>query len=86
MLRARIHQGRVEVQDPIPKDWEGQPVRILPLTPEDPLPDLEERLAAVAALGPMEFEPGERELVGQALGQMDRLSREAMDRIAGSQS
>jgi hypothetical protein len=86
MLRARIHQGRVEVQGPIPKEWEGQPVKILPLTPEDPLPDLEERLAALAALGPMEFEPGERELVGQVLGQMDRLSREAMQKIAGSQS
>jgi hypothetical protein len=86
MLRARIHHGRVEVQDPIPKDWEGQPVKILPLTPDDPLPDLDERLAALAALGPMEFEPGERELIGQALGQMDRLSREAMERIAGSQS
>jgi hypothetical protein len=86
MLRARIHHGRVEVQDPIPKDWEGQPVKILPLTPDDPLPDLDERLAALAALGPMEFEPGERELIGQALGQMDRLSREAMERIAGRQS
>jgi hypothetical protein len=84
MLRARIHHGRVEVQDPIPKDWEGQPVKILPLTPEDPLPDLEERLAALAALGAMEFEPGERELVGQVLGQMDHLSRDAMQKIAGN--
>jgi hypothetical protein len=86
MLRARIHHGRVEVQDPIPKDWEGQPVKILPLTPEDPLPDLEDRLAALAALGAMEFEPGERELVGQVLGQMDRLSRDAMQKIAGNHS
>jgi hypothetical protein len=52
MLHARIHQGRVEVQDPIPKEWEGQPVKILPLTPDDPLPDLEERLAALEPLSP----------------------------------
>jgi hypothetical protein len=85
MLHARIHQGRVEVQDPIPKEWEGQPVKILPLTPDDPVPDLEERLAALQALRPMEFDPGERELVRQVLGEMDRLSRDAMHKIAGSQ-
>jgi hypothetical protein len=78
MLRARIHQGRVEVQDPIPKDWEGQLVKILPLTPDDPTQDLEYRLAAMEALGPMEFEPRERQLVGQVLGELDRLSRDAM--------
>ena len=85
MLQARIHEGRVEVQDPIPKEWEGQLVKILPLTPDDPLPDLEERLAALQALGPMEFEPEERELAGQVLGDLDRLSRDAMRQIVGSQ-
>lgn len=85
MLQARIHQGRVEVQDPIPKEWEGQLVKILPLTPDDPLPDLEDRLAALQALGPMEFEPGEQELIGQVLGELDRFSRDAMQKIVGSQ-
>jgi hypothetical protein len=33
----------------------------------------------------MEFEPGERELIGQVLGEMDRLSRDAMRKIVGSQ-
>jgi hypothetical protein len=85
MLHARIHQGRVEVQDPIPKDWEGLSVKILPLTPDDPALDLEERLAVLQALGPMEFEPGERDAIGQVVEEMDRLSREAMLKIAGSQ-
>jgi hypothetical protein len=85
MLHARIRQGRVEAQDPIPKEWEGQLVKILPLTPDDPLPDREGRLAALEALGPMEFEPGERERTGQVLGELDRLSRDAMRKIAGSQ-
>jgi hypothetical protein len=85
MLHARIHHGRVEVQDSIPKEWEGQSVKILPLTPDDPAPDLEERLVALEALGPMEFEPGEREHVGQVLGELDRLSRDAMQKIASGQ-
>jgi hypothetical protein len=40
-------------------------VKIVPMTPDDPQPDLEERLAALQALGPMEFEPGERELAAR---------------------
>lgn len=75
MIRAQIRQGRLEIQDPIPEEWEGQAVKILPMTPDDPLPDLEERLAALQALGPMEFEPGERELAADLLVEQDRLSR-----------
>ena len=85
MIQARIHHGRIEAQDPIPEEWEGQLVKILPSPPDDPVPrDLEERLTALAALGPMEFEPGEREAIGQALGELDQLSRAAMQKIAGS--
>src|SRR5580692_8049969 len=85
MIQARIHHGRIEAQDPIPEEWEGQLVKILPLTPDDPLRDLEERLAALAALGPMEFEPGEREIAAVGMAEMDRLSREAMQKLAGQQ-
>jgi hypothetical protein len=85
MLDARIDQGRLVIQGPIPKEWEGQRVKILPLTPDDVTPDLEERLAVLRALGPMEFEPGERELAGQGLAEMDRLSRDAMRTLASSQ-
>jgi hypothetical protein len=85
MIEARIHQGRVEVQDPIPEEWEGQLVKIVPMTPDDPLPALEDRLAALHALGPMEFEPAERELIAAALAELDRISKEAMQTIGGSQ-
>ncbi len=85
MIQARIHQGRVEVQDPIPEEWEGQLVKILPMTPDDPLPALEEWLAALHALGPMEFEPAERELIAGALAELDRISKAAMRSVAGSQ-
>jgi hypothetical protein len=85
VIRARIQQGRVEVQDPIPEEWEGQLVQLVPLTPEDPLPDLEEWPAALHALGAMEFEPGEREQIAGALQELDRVSKAAMQAAAGSQ-
>lgn len=79
MIRARVHQGRVEIREPVPAEWEGQDVKIIPMTPDDePLPDLEERLAALQALGPMEFGPGERELAARLLAEQDRPSRAAM--------
>jgi hypothetical protein len=86
MIQARIHHGRIEPQDPIPEEWEGQLVKILPLTPDDPFPDLEACLAALDALGPMEFDPGEQELAVQTLAEMDRLSRLAMQNLVDSQS
>jgi hypothetical protein len=48
------------------------------LMPDDPIPNLEERLAALHALGPMEFEPGEQALIATALEELDRLSRAVM--------
>lgn len=33
MIRALVQHGRIEVQEPIPAEWEGQLVKILPLTP-----------------------------------------------------
>jgi hypothetical protein len=85
VIQARIHQGCIEVQDPIPEGWEGQLVKILPMTPDDPLPPLEEWLAALHAIGAMEFEPGERERMAGYLAELDRISKDAMQTIAGSQ-
>jgi hypothetical protein len=84
MIQARIRNGHIEVQDPIPEEWEGQLVKIVPLTPDDPLPNLAERLAVLAALGPTEFAPGEREAIGEALQELDQLGRDAMRKIAGN--
>jgi hypothetical protein len=50
-------------------------VKIVPLTPDVPLPNLEERLAALHAMGPMEFDPGEREAIGTAMEEMDQVSK-----------
>ena len=83
MIRAQIHEGRVEVQDPIPASWEGQAVHIVPLTPDDPLLDLEERLATLHRLDPTEFEPGERERMRAQLAELNHLSAAAMAQIEG---
>jgi len=86
MIHARIHQGRVEVQDPIPVEWEGQMVKILPTTPDDPMPGMEEWLAELHAMGPMEFDPGERELMVRTWAELDAISKAAMQNIAGIQT
>ena len=49
------------------------------------LPTSPERMAELDALGPMEFEPGEREAIDQAVGEMNRLSRAAMEKLADNQ-
>lgn len=82
MVQARINQGRIQVDDPIPEAWEGRLVKIVPLTPDDPLVDLDGRLAALAELGPVEFDCGERESITQILANLDQVSRDAMQRAA----
>ncbi len=85
MIRARVRKGRVETEDPLPDEWEGQYVNIVPMTPDDPQLDLEERLAALLALGPIEYDPGEREVAKRLLAEQDRLSRATMQQLADGQ-
>ena len=85
MVQARIRQGRVEVQEPIPAEWEGQLVKIATMTPDDPLPDLEERLTALHALGPMEWHAGVVDAIASAMAELNTASKLAMDALAGSQ-
>jgi hypothetical protein len=54
---------------------------MLPLTPDDRLPDLEEWLAKLQAPGPMQYEPGEREMIGAHLPEMNNLSKIQMERL-----
>ena len=83
MIRACVRQGRLEAEDPIPEEWEGQFVKIVPLTPNDPQPDLEERLALLQALGPTEFEPGERETAASAASTL-KFRVAALARVRGT--
>src|SRR5437660_11733746 len=84
MIRGLVQHGRIEVQEPIPAEWEGQLVKIAPLTPDDPMPDLEQTLAALHALGAMELEPEERDAIAGALAELNALGKAEMDAISGS--
>ncbi len=76
MVHAIIQNGHVEVQEPIPEAWEGQSVKIEPLTPDDPLPDIEARLAALHQLGPVELDPDERARMDDELKALNEISRQ----------
>ena len=82
MIVGRVEHGQIRLVTALPEDWEGQSVKIEPCTPDDDLPDLEQRLADLHALGPMEYEPGEREEIEKALAAMNELSRDQMQRLA----
>lgn len=78
MVQARVHRGQLELQDPIPPSWEGQSVKIVPLSPDDPLLDLERRLAELHSLGPMEYLPGEQAAIEQELESLNQFSKQAV--------
>jgi hypothetical protein len=61
-------------------------VKILPTTPDDPMPGLEEWLAELHGMGPMEFDPGEHELMVKTWAELDAISKAAMQNIAGIQT
>ncbi len=81
MLTAKIHEGRIEPEQPIPDVWEGLTVQVLPLPPEELADDLEQRLAAFHALGATEFADGEARRITEALSEMDRRSRDEIARL-----
>lgn len=85
MIHARIHDGVVEAQDPIPKAWEGHLVKLVPLTPDDEIPNLGKLIAAKHALGPTEYEPGEREMIERALDELNQFSKKAMEKLANGE-
>ena len=85
MIRARILQGKVTAQEPIPEAWEGQMVKIMLLSPDDALPDLDRRLEDLHGMGQMEFEEGEQERIEKVLEEFNRLSKGAMGQILGGQ-
>lgn len=80
MLTAKIHEGRIEPEQPIPDMWEGLTVQVLPLLPEELADDLEQRLTALHELGAAEFADGEEQQITETLSEMDRRSREEIAR------
>lgn len=82
MIVGRVEHGQIQLASALPEEWEGQAVKIEPCMPNHSLPDIEQRLAALHALGPMEYEPGEQAQIEQALAAMNDLSRDRMQRLA----
>jgi hypothetical protein len=82
MILGRVEHGRIKLSSALPEEWEGQSVRIEPCTPDDSAPDLKQRLAALHALGTMEYEPGEQEKIDQAIAAMNEISRVQMQNLA----
>jgi hypothetical protein len=82
MIVGRVQQGEIMLAAALPAEWEGQTVKIEPCTPDDAIADIEQRLAVLHALGPMEYEPGEREASEQALAAMNELSRARLQQLA----
>ena len=80
-IQARIRNGQIELDEAIPADWEGCPVKITTMTPDDPIPDLEDRLAVLHALGPMELDAAERAAGAAALSELNTLSKAEMQAI-----
>jgi len=83
MVQARILQGRIEAQEPIPVEWEGQLVKITTMTPDDPILDLDERLALLHGMGAMEFEPGETETIATVMADLNEASKRSMESLTG---
>jgi hypothetical protein len=81
MIQARIEQGQVVVEEPIPTAWEGRIAKLVPMTPDEPLADLDELIAALHAMGQMDLDPNEREEIASALAGMDKFGKEALNRL-----
>jgi hypothetical protein len=82
MIVGRVEHGRIQLTSALPQEWEGQTVKIEPCAPDDAIENLAERLTALHALGPMEFEPGEKSRMEQELAAMNALSRAQMQQLA----
>lgn len=84
-MLARIRRGLIEAQEPIPSEWEGRLVTVVAAPVNDEGAELEHWFAEMRELGPAEFEPGEREMIGRSLAESDAVSLAAMRALGGQQ-
>ena len=75
MIVERVEQGQIRLGSALPEEWEGQAVKIEPCTQDDSPADIQQRLTALHALGPMEYEAGEQERIEHALAALNEVSR-----------
>jgi hypothetical protein len=83
VIHGVIKDGEIVPLDPIPEDWsDGRQVVIeaagAPAT--DERAEIDRWHADLAALGPAQYEPGEREAIDQLMADADREAKESMKR------
>jgi hypothetical protein len=82
MIRGIIQGGEIRPLDPIPSDWDGCHVVI---ETEDHASteeraQIEQWYAELKALGPAQYESGEREMIEHVLAEADREAKEHVRR------
>jgi hypothetical protein len=82
VIHGVIQAGTIVPLDPIPADWDGRQVVIEPaaVTAREECAEIERWYAELAALGPAQYEPGEREAVERLLSEADREAKEYVRR------
>ncbi len=83
MIHGVIQNGTILPLDPIPQEWsEGVEVVIeaAPRAAADERARIEQWFAALEALGPAQYEPGERETIERFMSDADRDAKESMRR------
>jgi hypothetical protein len=85
MIKAVVRNGQIHPLEPMPSDWkDGQEVRVESgdvSPPQDG--DLDEWLRELDELGPVVYEPGEREAMQAVLDEADRQAKEIVRRQMG---
>ena len=83
MIRGVYRDGLIYPAEPVPSDWaEGESVRVEPehREPSDDLASIDRWDALWRRIGPMHYEPGERERVQATLDEADALAKEQVRR------
>ena len=83
MIHGVIQDGTILPLDPIPQEWgEGLEVVIeaAPGGATDERARIEQWFAALEALGPAQYEPGEREAIDRFMSDADHDAKESMRR------
>jgi len=82
MIHGVVHDGAILALDPIPADWDGRSVVIEAAAnvPNDERAEIEKWYGELEALGPAQYEPGEREAIEKVMAEADREAKEYVKR------
>lgn len=81
MIHGVIHDGTILPLDPIPQEWgDGREVVIeaAPGAAVNERARIEQWFEGLEALGPAQYEPGEREAIERFMAESDRDAKESM--------